>query len=143
VHRREPTQGLVLYVASSNPYNRHGLTMFLDHAWPAVLRARSDARLHVVGGVAAPDQPSIPGEVIHGYVDDEVLTGLYATASVVINPQVSGTVLKTKCVEALSAGCAVVMNQAGADGDGGGRRVGLSGCEESVPVRCPCAPSAQ
>jgi glycosyltransferase involved in cell wall biosynthesis len=34
----------------------------------------------------------------------------------VINPQVSGTGLKIKCVEALSAGCPVVMNETGADG---------------------------
>jgi glycosyltransferase involved in cell wall biosynthesis len=61
--------------------------------------------------IARRDRP-----VIAIYVDDAVLAGPYATASVVINPQVWGTRLKTKCVEALSAGCAVVMNQAGADG---------------------------
>jgi glycosyltransferase involved in cell wall biosynthesis len=41
---------------------------------------------------------------------------MYASAHVVINPQVSGTGLKIKSVEAISAGCAVVMNAAGADG---------------------------
>jgi glycosyltransferase involved in cell wall biosynthesis len=42
---------------------------------------------------------------------------------VVINPQVAGTGLKIKCVEALSAGCPLVMNRAGADGleEGEGR----------------------
>jgi glycosyltransferase involved in cell wall biosynthesis len=51
-----------------------------------------------------------------GRVSDEVLAREYQTAHVVINPQVAGTGLKIKCVEALSAGCPVVMNQAGADG---------------------------
>jgi glycosyltransferase involved in cell wall biosynthesis len=51
-----------------------------------------------------------------GRVSDEELAHEYQTAHAVINPQVAGTGLKIKCVEALSAGCPVVMNQAGADG---------------------------
>jgi glycosyltransferase involved in cell wall biosynthesis len=122
VHREEPTPGSILYVASSNPYNRQGLNMLLNQAWPSIVGARPDARLHVVGGVATPGQPTPSGVTIHGYVADDVLADLYATASVVVNPQVAGTGLKTKCVEALSAGCAVVTNRAGADGleDGAG-----------------------
>ena len=47
----------------------------------------------------------------------------YQAANVVINPQVAGTGLKIKCVEALSAGCPLVTNAAGADGleEGAGR----------------------
>src|SRR5262245_54905223 len=61
------------------------------------------------------------------------------TARVAINPQVAGTGLKIKCVEALTAGCAIVMNQAGADGQGkpsslpgAGRSLHSMSCKSSL-----------
>jgi glycosyltransferase involved in cell wall biosynthesis len=49
-------------------------------------------------------------------VSDDHLLGEYQRAHVVINPQIAGTGLKIKCVEALSAGCPLVTGEAGADG---------------------------
>src|SRR5262249_12646069 len=108
--------GTVLYVGSSNPYNVHGLRQFLDHAWPSIVERVPSATLRIVGGIpraeGAHDQ-----QVVHvGRVSDEELAREYQRAGVVINPQVAGTGLKIKCVEALSAGCALVVNRAAADG---------------------------
>lgn len=106
----------ILCVGSSNPYNSHGLRQFLDHAWPMIGRRVPDVTLRVVGGVSGVETAD-DASVIHvGRVDDDGLAREYQMAHVVINPQVAGTGLKIKCVEALTAGCPLVMNRAGADG---------------------------
>ena len=108
--------GTVLYVGSSNPYNVHGLRQFLDHAWPSILKDVPNATVRIVGGIPRAERVHYH-KVIHvGRVCDEELAREYQTAHVVINPQVAGTGLKIKCVEALSAGCPLVMNRAAADG---------------------------
>jgi len=117
-----PRRGIVLFVGSANEYNRHGLEMFLANAWARIRNACPEAVLEIVGE-ARPSAPVTFAEVrFLGRVADEKLVELYQTAHVVINPQVIGTGLKIKCVEALSAGCPLVVNQAGADGlrDGAG-----------------------
>ena len=108
--------GTILYVGSSNPYNVHGLHQFFTHEWPSILKRVPSITLRVVGGI-----PRAEGvhdhQVIHvGRVSDEELAREYQMAHVVINPQVAGTGLKIKCVEALSSGCPLVMNRAAADG---------------------------
>ena len=78
----------VLYVASDNPMNRHGLRDFLRHAWPAVREAVPDAELTVVGAVGASVPVAPPGVTVMGRVDD--LAPLYRDCRVVINPAVAG-----------------------------------------------------
>src|SRR5207247_1303214 len=46
-----PRRGALLYVASSNQYNRQGLTLFIRHAWPKIRNACPEAMLEVVGDV--------------------------------------------------------------------------------------------
>ena len=114
-----PRAGTVLYVGSANPFNLHGLRQFLKDAWEPILTRVPDATLRVVGSVAATeDARSLGGrQVVYiGRVSDDELAHEYQTAHVVINPQVAGTGLKIKCVEALTSGCPLVMNAAGADG---------------------------
>ena len=120
---RSPSEGVVLYVGSSNPFNTHGLRQFLTHAWPQILSQVPRARLRVVGSCPPIEDVDSQGVVYVGRVSDGHLRNEYRTAHVVINPQVAGTGLKIKCVEALTAGCAIVMNEAGADGleEGAGR----------------------
>jgi glycosyltransferase involved in cell wall biosynthesis len=121
--QRGPERGSVLYVASSNPFNVHGLRDFTTHAWPLITARAPFATLRVVGSVP-PDSHAGAVRVLHvGRVSDVELAREYQAAHVVINPQVAGTGLKIKCVEALSAGCPLVMNRAGADGleEGEGR----------------------
>jgi len=120
---RNPSRGVVLYVGSSNPFNTHGLRQFLTHAWPVVVSQFPLAQLRVVGSCPRIEGVDSPRVVYTGRVSDEGLRNEYRTAHVAINPQMAGTGLKIKCVEALTAGCAIVMNRAGADGieEGAGR----------------------
>ena len=114
--RGEPAAGTILYVGSSNAFNVHGLRGFLNHAWPEILKRVPEATLRIVGSVPRVDGPD-DARILHvGRVTDPQLALEYQTANVVINPQVAGTGLKIKCVEALSAGCPLVTNAAGADG---------------------------
>jgi len=111
-----PETGTILYVGSSNAFNVHGLRQFLDRAWPEIVGRVPEATLRIVGSVPKADG-SDGAKILHvGRVTDEELAQEYRTANVVINPQVAGTGLKIKCVEALSAGCPLVTNAAGADG---------------------------
>jgi glycosyltransferase involved in cell wall biosynthesis len=113
---REPESGLVLYVGSSNPFNVHGLRHFLTHAWPQIRAAAPQTRLRIVGTCPRVEAAEDTRVTYIGRVSDERLVQEYRRARVVINPQVAGTGLKIKCVEALSAGCPLVVNGAGADG---------------------------
>lgn len=111
-----PAPGTILYVGSSNPFNVHGLRQFVEHAWPSIARRVPHATLRLVGPL-----PPLPGpadsRILHvGQLIGAPLQREYQAANVVINPQVAGTGLKIKCVEALSAGCPLVTNAAGADG---------------------------
>jgi glycosyltransferase involved in cell wall biosynthesis len=113
---RKPESGLVLYVGSSNPFNVHGLRYFLTQAWPQILAAAPQTRLRIVGSCPRVEAAEDTRVSYVGRVSDERLVQEYRQARVVINPQVAGTGLKIKCVEALSAGCPLVVNSAGADG---------------------------
>jgi glycosyltransferase involved in cell wall biosynthesis len=108
--------GAVLYVGSSNSFNVHGLQQFLKEAWQPILKRVPGATLRVVGSVPLPLGVDVLRVVCVGRVSDEELAREYQTAHVVINPQLAGTGLKIKCVEALSAGCPLVVHEAGADG---------------------------
>lgn len=115
-----PERGVVLFVGSSNPFNVHGMKEFLAHAWPVVLREVPFARLQVVGSFPQAELLGQPGTEYVGPLSDDQLARRYQTAHVVINPQLAGTGLKIKCVEALTAGCPLVTMAAGADGIGEG-----------------------
>ena len=118
IRRREsgPVDGTVLYVGSSNPFNVHGLQLFLKQAWPTILDRIPGATLRIVGSMPPVQDVPSPHIVHVGRVSDDELATEYQTAHVVINPQIAGTGLKIKCVEALSAACPLVVNRAGADG---------------------------
>jgi len=118
-----PGAATILYVGSSNVFNVHGLRQFLQFAWPAIASRVPLATLRIVGSVPSVEEAANDSRVVPvGRVSGEQLAHEYQAARVVINPQVAGTGLKIKCVEALTAGCALVTNAAGADGleDGAG-----------------------
>lgn len=108
--------GTVLYVGSSNPFNVHGLQEFVALAWASIRAASLGATLRIVGSVPPVVGAGTQGIIHVGRVSDQQLAEEYGSAHVVINPQVAGTGLKIKCVEALTAGCPLVTNPAGADG---------------------------
>jgi hypothetical protein len=104
----------VLYVASDNPMNRHGLRDFLRHAWGRVRDAVPEAELMVVGAVGASVPVAPAGVTVLGRVDD--LDPLYRASRVVINPAVAGTGVKIKTLEALAHLRRVVAWPNGVDG---------------------------
>jgi glycosyltransferase involved in cell wall biosynthesis len=110
----QPSGRQVLYVASDNPMNRHGLRDFLRFAWPRVRARVPDAELVVVGAVGE-SLPLVPaGVTVLGRVED--LTPLYRRCRAVINPAVAGTGVKIKTLEALSHLRRVVTWPNGVDG---------------------------
>jgi glycosyltransferase involved in cell wall biosynthesis len=113
---RSPEPGRILYVGSSNAFNVHGLREFLTHAWPHILSASHAAHLRIIGSCPRFDDADNTRVTHVGRVSDDQLVEEYQKARVIINPQVAGTGLKIKCVEALCAGCPLVVNSAGADG---------------------------
>jgi hypothetical protein len=113
--RRVPTEGRILYVASSNARNCKGLEDFLRFAWPRIHHRVPQAELVVVGGVAqVVADREVPGVRAMGPVDD--LTAEYQGAALVINPVVAGTGLKIKTLEALCHLRPVVTWPAGVEG---------------------------
>ncbi len=103
----------VLFFASSNPVNVHGLTFFLEKVWPTVSRRLPRVQLLIGGSVCQaiaerPDYTSI-GMVAHAKT-------VYEQADVVISPILFGTGLKIKNVEAMAYAKPLITTHAGAAG---------------------------
>jgi glycosyltransferase involved in cell wall biosynthesis len=110
---RRPGSGeTVLTVGANHPGNRAVLDFARD-AWPRVLARIPTARLHVVGGIGAA-LPPLPGVDVLGQVAD--LAAHYAAAAVVACPVTTGTGIKTKMLEAMRFGKAVVTTTIGVEG---------------------------
>jgi len=110
----------ILYVASGNPLNKHGLESFLKSSWKKVYENVPGCRLDVVGGVCEiiekqfKDTELFPHINFHGKVDN--IYSYYDNAALVINCTVLGTGLKIKSIEAISSGKAMVTTKAGVEG---------------------------
>jgi len=104
----------VLYIASGNAMNVHGLREFLSLAWSAVVEQVPDAELVVAGAVGRALPDDAPRVTRIGTVGD--LGELYRGVRVVINPARAGTGAKIKTIEALSHLRPVVTFPAGVDG---------------------------
>jgi len=114
--RRDPATvvpGSLLFVASDNPINVHGLNWFLDEVFPGLRARRPDTELWVVGTVSR-QAPARDGVVRKGRIDD--LSEVYRQAHVVINPVRFNTGLSIKNLEALAFSRPLVTCVAGADG---------------------------
>ncbi|MDO6416187.1 glycosyltransferase [Sphingomonas sp. BIUV-7] len=106
---------IVLFVGADTSCNRASLRWFIDRCWPAIHRAKPGAYFRIVGSVCrglAATQPV--GIVTVGPVGE--LQPEYASAHVVVAPLVSGSNgVKTKVVEALSYGRALVTTSLGVE----------------------------
>jgi glycosyltransferase involved in cell wall biosynthesis len=102
----------VLTVGAHHPGNL-AVADFARDAWPRVLERIPSAQLHVVGGIGEALSPT-PGIKILGWVPD--LQAQYAAAAVVVCPVTTGTGVKTKMLEALRFGKAVVATTAAVEG---------------------------
>lgn len=109
-----PKKDRILIVGSRASSNVHGLQRFLEEAWPKVRQACPDAELDICGTVSAGIKKRYAGVKRRGVVAD--LTPYYDNAEVLINPVWIGSGLKTKTVEALSFGKALITTPCGIEG---------------------------
>jgi len=109
-----PGTRAILFVGGPMGINVHGVTWFIDQAFPAVRRHVPDVELWLVGGIGARIDRAAPGVHRFGFVD--ALDDLYRRAAVVINPQQFGTGLSIKSIDALRHGRPLVTTASGARG---------------------------
>ena len=99
----------LLFVASYNDLNVHGMRWLAERVWPALRAARPGIELHVCGSIAE-KLPSMPaGIVVRGVVAS--LREEYAPSRVVLDPVAWGTGQPIKVVEALAHGRPVVSRR--------------------------------
>lgn len=101
-----PAPPTVLIVGSDHHGNVHGAERFCAVAWPKVRARRPDAVLRIVGKLSRCLRSGEPGVRLDDWVPD--LSEAYRTAAVVVNPNLAGTGLKIKSVEALCHGKSLV-----------------------------------
>ncbi|PWR18221.1 glycosyltransferase [Zavarzinia compransoris] len=108
--RREDGVLRIGYIASGNPSNRLSLTRLIEAASRREVAALG-LRFVVAGEICRHLPPDIAAFEAVGYVDDAV--AFYRDIDVVVNPNISGTGLKIKNVEALSFGMPLVSTGSG------------------------------
>ncbi len=115
---REGGEPVVLFVGNyGHRPNLHALGWFVERVWPAVVGQVPGVRLEVVGpGLDAEHRRRLEGpEVgILGRVDD--LAGRYRSATVFINPILSGGGMRGKVLEAFACARPVVSTRLGMEG---------------------------
>ena len=103
----------ILFVASDNNINVHGIRFFIDKVLPIVQRELPEVELALAGSVcgAVADRHGI---VKLGRVDD--LTDAYRSAALVINPVLFNTGVSIKNLEALGFGKPLITATVGTEG---------------------------
>jgi len=105
--------GSLLFVASDNPINLHGINWFLDEIFPKLQAGHPSLEVWLVGTIAN-QIAARPGVIKMGRIDD--LSQVYRQAHVVINPVRFNTGLSIKNLEAMAYSRPLVSCVAGADG---------------------------
>jgi glycosyltransferase involved in cell wall biosynthesis len=114
IHEREPVRPpRILFVGTETSNNLDGIRFFRGRVFPAVRRQVPSCRLRVVGLAAHHLDPG-PGVDLVGWV--ERLCDEYRDAALVVVPLRMGSGLKTKTVEALAHGKALLTTSVGAQG---------------------------
>lgn len=107
---------VLLFVGNKTEPNRQAVQWFIEHVWPIVRTAVSDARFRIVGRVGhyfASDLAN--GVECIGEV--AALAAEYCGARAVVAPLMTGSAgVKTKVAEAISYGCPLVATSLGVDG---------------------------
>ncbi len=107
-------RGRCIYVGSGAIHNVHGLEWFLREVWPLVLVSTPWAELHVCGDVGNHFHENFPRVKFMGRVAD--LSSEYSETELCVIPNLVGSGLKIKLVEALSYGRACVSTDVGLQG---------------------------
>ncbi|MCP4656193.1 MAG: glycosyltransferase [bacterium] len=115
---RAPEEPVVLFVGNyGHRPNLHALGWFVERVWPGVAPQVPGVRLEVVGpGLDAENRRRLegPGIRLLGRVDD--LVGRYRSATVFINPILSGGGMRGKVLEAFACARPVVSTRLGMEG---------------------------
>jgi polysaccharide biosynthesis protein PslH len=112
----DPPQVLFTGTMGYRP-NAEGIGWFADRVWPAVRAQIPDAELSIVGKGPPPAVEALDGREgmrVLGFVPD--MAPYFARANVVIVPILTGSGIRVKIVEAMSAGRAIVSTSLGAEG---------------------------
>lgn len=88
-------------LASDNPINQHSLSL-LSHEITANPDLAARCTFHLAGALSTTGAANQPFFTKHGFVDDAA--AFHADMDIVINPNIGGTGLKIKSVDALSYG---------------------------------------
>jgi glycosyltransferase involved in cell wall biosynthesis len=112
-------KGQCLFVGAAASHNIVGLRWFLERVWPLIISKHPAASLTVCGDICdaftQEDRLRQTGRVDwRGRVDD--LSEYYRDAEVCILPYIGGSGFKTKLIEAMAYGRAVVSTTEGAAG---------------------------
>ena len=94
--------------------NYDAMRWFITAAWPAVLRARPDARLIITGARGELPLPAAANVVQTGFVDD--VRPLIGSAWLSIAPILAGGGTRLKILESMAARTPVVATSKGAEG---------------------------
>jgi glycosyltransferase involved in cell wall biosynthesis len=99
--------------------NRDGIAWFLDHVWSALLKARPDARLTIVGMGEEPLKARyahLPRLRFTGYASDADLRGILLSHDLLVVPIFSGSGVRVKVLEAALHGLASIGTALGMSG---------------------------
>ncbi|KAF3886899.1 glycosyltransferase family 4 protein [Tolypothrix bouteillei] len=103
----------ILFVASNNDTNIHGINYFIHEVFPKVRIKLHDVQLLIAGNIC--DVIQDDEDLIKlGYVNN--LNDIYDTSDIVINPILFGTGLKIKTIEALGQSKVLITTPEGAKG---------------------------
>ncbi|MBW4644899.1 MAG: glycosyltransferase family 4 protein [Goleter apudmare HA4340-LM2] len=118
----------LLFIASSNTINVHGLDYFLEKIFPLVRSHYPSVELLIAGGICQ-IIGNYPGCIKLGFMED--VGEAYQMSDIVINPILFGTGLKIKSIEALGYSKALVTTSAGAMGLEAGKNTAFLVADEA------------
>lgn len=104
----------LLYFASGNVINVRALEYFVEEIFPIVKQKHPDVLLLVGGSICDAISKKEESFKCLGLIDNPV--DFYKQGDIVINPELEGSGLKIKTIEALCYGLPVVTTRAGASG---------------------------
>ena len=109
----------LMFIGGFNHHpNADAVLWFVREAFPKVLKAIPNVKLHIVGSNAPEEILRLANKniIVDGFVSDERLEELYASCRVSVSPLRYGAGIKGKVIEALYHNVPVVTTSIGAEG---------------------------
>ena len=138
LHKRE---NAILYAGVLSVYhNKNMVERLAKKILPRIHKVSPDTRLYIVGKDPDVDMRILigdtPGAELHSNVPD--IKPFYERAAIFVHPQVTGSGIQNKLLEALALGCAVVTTPIGASGIEG-LRDGVNALIRTTDEEMACA----